>query len=59
MKNNNERNNFVSILKKVYNVNDKLFLDNTIVNLIYPNFISILKVVAALNAFGSSAFPSK
>jgi len=40
--NNNERNNFVSILKKVYNVNDKLFLDNTIVNLIYPNFISIL-----------------
>lgn len=37
-----ERHNFISILKKVYNVNEKLFLDNTIVNLIYPNFISIL-----------------
>lgn len=37
-----ERNNFISILKKVYNVNEKLFLDNTIINLIYPNFIEVL-----------------
>ena len=39
---NPERHNFISILKKVYNVNEKLFLDNTIINLIYPNFINVL-----------------
>lgn len=37
-----QRSSFMSIVKKVYNANDKLFLDNTIINLIYPNFISIL-----------------
>ena len=37
-----ERNNFMTILKKLYNANDKLLLDNTIINLIYPHFISVL-----------------
>ena len=40
--NKGKRNNFMSILKKIYNVNEKLILDNTIVNLIYPNFINVL-----------------
>jgi len=37
-----ERNNFMQIVKKVYNANDKLHLDNTMLNLIYPNFLLIL-----------------
>jgi hypothetical protein len=32
----------ISVVKKIYNANDKLFLDNTMINLIYPNFISVL-----------------
>jgi hypothetical protein len=32
----------MSVIKKIYNANDRLFLDNTMINLIYPNFISIL-----------------
>lgn len=38
----NERNNLMSILKKLYNANEKLIFDNTIVNLIYPNFIKVI-----------------
>lgn len=37
-----QRDNFMSIVKKVYNANERLLLDNTIVNLIFPNFISVL-----------------
>ena len=37
-----KRNNFMSIVKKLYNANDKLFIDNTMINLIYPNFIMII-----------------
>jgi len=40
--NKSERNNFMSIMKKLYNANDKLLIDNTMINLIYPNFIQIL-----------------
>ena len=36
------RNSFMSIIKKVYNANDKLYLDNTMINLLYPNFINVL-----------------
>ena len=32
----------ISVVKKIYNANNKLFLDNTMINLIYPNFISVL-----------------
>jgi len=32
----------MSVIKKIFNANDRVFLDNTMINLIYPNFISIL-----------------
>ena len=40
--NKENRTGAMSVVKKVYNANDKLFLDNTMINLIYPNFISVL-----------------
>lgn len=40
--NKENRNGIMSIVKKIYNANDRLFLDNTMINLIYPNFISVL-----------------
>jgi len=40
--NKENRTGAISIVKKIFNANDKLFLDNTMINLIYPNFISIL-----------------
>ena len=40
--NKENRTGIISVIKKIYNSNDKLFLDNTMINLIYPNFISIL-----------------
>jgi len=36
------RNNFIGIIKKVFNANEKLFIDNTMLNLIYPNFMTIV-----------------
>ena len=36
------RTGAMSVIKKIFNGNDKLFLDNTMINLIYPNFISVL-----------------
>jgi len=32
----------MKIIKKVYNANDKLHIDNTMINLLYPNFINVL-----------------
>jgi hypothetical protein len=40
--NKENRTGAMSIIKKIYNANNKLFLDNTMINLIYPNFISVL-----------------
>lgn len=40
--NKENRTGAISVIKKIYNANNKLFLDNTMVNLIYPNFISVL-----------------
>jgi len=40
--NKENRTGAMSVVKKIYNANDKLFLDNTMINLIYPNFISVL-----------------
>ena len=40
--NKENKNGAISVVKKIYNANDKLFLDNTMINLIYPNFISVL-----------------
>jgi hypothetical protein len=40
--NKENRIGVISVIKKIFNANDKLFLDNTMINLIYPNFISIL-----------------
>jgi hypothetical protein len=40
--NKENRNSIMSVVKKIYNANDRLFLDNTMINLIYPNFISVL-----------------
>jgi hypothetical protein len=40
--NKENRTGAISVIKKIYNANDKLLLDNTMINLIYPNFISIL-----------------
>jgi len=40
--NKDNRTGAMSIVKKIYNANDRLFLDNTMINLIYPNFISVL-----------------
>ena len=40
--NKENRTGAISVVKKVYNANDRLFLDNTMINLIYPNFISVL-----------------
>jgi hypothetical protein len=36
------RNGIMAVVKKIFNANDRLFLDNTMINLIYPNFISVL-----------------
>jgi len=40
--NKENRTGAMSVVKKIYNANDRLFLDNTMINLIYPNFISVL-----------------
>jgi hypothetical protein len=40
--NKENRSGVMSVVKKIYNANDRLFLDNTMINLIYPNFISVL-----------------
>ena len=40
--NKENRTGAMSVIKKIYNANDRLFLDNTMINLIYPNFISVL-----------------
>lgn len=40
--NKENRTGAISVIKKIYNANDRLLLDNTMINLIYPNFISIL-----------------
>ena len=40
--NKENRTGAISVVKKIYNANDRLFLDNTMINLIYPNFISVL-----------------
>ena len=40
--NKENRTGAISIIKKIYNANDRLLLDNTMINLIYPNFISVL-----------------
>ena len=40
--NKETRTGIISVVKKIYNANDRLFLDNTMINLIYPNFISVL-----------------
>jgi hypothetical protein len=40
--NKENRTGAISVVKKIFNANDKLFLDNTMINLIYPNFISVL-----------------
>ena len=40
--NKENRSGAMSVVKKIYNANDRLFLDNTMINLIYPNFISVL-----------------
>jgi hypothetical protein len=40
--NKENRNCIMSVVKKIYNANNRLFLDNTMINLIYPNFISVL-----------------
>jgi len=40
--NKDNRSGSISVVKKIYNANDRLFLDNTMINLIYPNFISVL-----------------
>jgi hypothetical protein len=32
----------IQILKKIYNANERLLLDNTMLNIIYPSFINIL-----------------
>lgn len=50
--NNRQRNNFMLMLKKIYNVNEKLILDNTIVNLIYPNFILVLNKIFSKENLG-------
>ena len=40
--NKENRTGAMSVIKKIFNANDRLFLDNTMINLIYPNFISVL-----------------
>jgi hypothetical protein len=40
--NKDNKTGAISVVKKIYNSNEKLFLDNTMINLIYPNFISVL-----------------
>jgi len=40
--NKENRTGTMSVIKKIFNANDRLFLDNTMINLIYPNFISVL-----------------
>ena len=40
--NKQNRTDCIQILKKVYNANERLFLDNAMLNIIYPSFINIL-----------------
>jgi len=50
--NGDQRNNYVSILKKLFNANDKLMLDHTIIRLIYPNFVTVLNHLFIKPNFG-------
>ena len=36
------RSDCISILKKIYNANERVTLDNTMLNIIFPNFITVL-----------------
>jgi len=40
--NKQNRTDCIQILKKVYNANERLFLDNAMLNIIYPSFINVL-----------------
>jgi hypothetical protein len=40
--NKQNRTDCIQILKKVYNANERLLLDNAMLNIIYPSFINIL-----------------
>jgi hypothetical protein len=40
--NKQNRTDCIQILKKVYNANERLLLDNAILNIIYPSFINVL-----------------
>jgi hypothetical protein len=40
--NQQNRTDCIQILKKVYNANDRLLLDNAMLNIIYPSFVNVL-----------------
>ena len=40
--NNQNRTDCIQILKKVYNANERLLIDNSMLNIIYPSFINVL-----------------